>query len=499
MVIIKFNNTLKAIWGMLHMVNKLSVTIISCMALAFTAAVHADEATTDQPNIVLIFADDAGYADFGFQGSQVMQTPNLDKMAAGGVRFSQGYVSDATCGPSRAGLMTGKYQQRFGYEEINVPGFMSPNSALDGAEMGLPVDQVTMADYLKQQGYQTAVFGKWHLGSADRYHPLNRGFDEFLGFRGGDRSYYPYPKGFAKNDSLTLTDKKLERGLGHFEEREGYITDILGKEAAQFIETNQHKPFFVYLAFNAVHTPLEAEPKDLAKFPQLSGKRQELAAMTLAMDRASGYVLDKLTELGLEKNTIVVFTNDNGGPTDKNASNNAPLAGTKSNQLEGGIRVPFVIRWPQRIAANKQFDYPVTTLDLLPTFYAAAGGKALAKDIDGVDLLPFINGQNSARPHPQLFWKKETRAVIRQDDWKLIRYPDRPAELYDLATDIGEQHDLASQQPEKVKMMFKDLFKWELSLERPLWLLKREYEKYDLDRMDKYRLPAKQQLPTKQQ
>lgn len=446
----------------------------------------------EKPNVILIFADDAGYGDFGFQGSSTIKTPRLDELAQGGVRFTQGYVSDSTCGPSRAGLMTGKYQQRFGYEEINVPGYMSQNSALDGAEMGLPLDQKTMADYLKELGYKTAVFGKWHLGSADRFHPLNRGFDEFLGFRGGDRSYHAYTDKEFKTANTHFLDKKLEKNMGIYEEHTGYLTDVLGIEAAKFVEKNQHNPFFIYLAFNAVHTPMEALQMDFDKFPNLSGTRKELAAMTLAMDRATGYVLDALKKYNLEENTIVVFSNDNGGPSDKNASSNAPLAGTKSNQLEGGIRVPFLIRWPSTLKQNQEYHYPVSTLDLLPTFITAAGGD-VASSVDGVNLLPYLLGQNKNRPHPKMYWKKETRAVIRDMDWKLIRYPDRPAELFDLSKDIGEQNNLASQYPERVKKMFKDLFAWELTLERPRWLLKRKFEAYDINRMDKYRKPAAQQ------
>ncbi|WP_144208193.1 sulfatase [Shewanella donghaensis] len=482
----------KLLAGLVTLTSVLSLTAFA-PSNALAETVNAQD-KKQQPNIILIFADDAGFADFGFQGSKIMKTPHLDSIAEQGVVFSQGYVSDSTCGPSRAGLMTGKYQQRFGYEEINVPGYMSDNSALDGAEMGLPVDQTTMADYLKGQGYKTAIFGKWHLGSAERFHPLNRGFDEFLGFRGGDRSYYKYPENITSinNPDDIMYDKQLERGLGHFEEREEYLTDVLGKAAADFIDRNQQDPFFIYLAFNAVHTPLESEPDDLKQFPQLSGKQQELAAMTLAMDRATGYVTDKLKSLGLADNTIIVFTNDNGGPTDKNASSNAPLAGTKSNFLEGGIRVPFIMSWPAKIKPNQQFDYPVSTLDLLPTFVSAAGGIETVTDSDGVDLLPYITGNNKARPHKQMFWKKETRAVIREGDWKMIRYPDRPTELYNLANDIGEQTNLANDQPQRVISMYKDLFAWELTLERPRWLLKRKFEKYDMDRMDKYRLPASQ-------
>ncbi|RPD93362.1 sulfatase [Aureibaculum marinum] len=439
----------------------------------------------DKPNIILLFSDDAGYGDFGFQGSTVMKTPNLDKLAEQGITFTQGYVSASVCGPSRAGLMTGKYQQRFGYEEINVPGYMSENSKFLGDDMGLPLDQVTMADYLKKLGYTNAMFGKWHLGDADRFHPLKRGFDEFYGFRGGDRSYFAYkevPKGHL--------DKRMENGFGNFEEPKSYATDVFAEKAISFIERNKDRPFFVYLAFNAVHTPMEATEEDLKKFPNLKGKRKEVAAMTLALDRACGKVIDKLKELGLDENTIIVFSNDNGGPTDKNASINLPLSGTKSNQLEGGLRVPYVISWPKKLDKNITYTYPVSTLDLLPTFYAAGGGNTNdLKDIDGVNLLPYITGENKTRPHEKLYWKKENRGVYREGDWKFIRFPDRPAELYDMSKDTSELENLADKYPERVKEMYKKLFQWELTLERPMWMLKRKFEKNDIDRMDRYRTP----------
>ena len=438
-----------------------------------------------QPNIIFLFADDAGYADFGFHGSEVMKTPNLDKLAKQGVKFTQGYVTDAVCGPSRAGLMTGKYQQRFGYQEINVPNYMSENSKFLGDDMGLPLNQKTIADYLKKLGYKNAVYGKWHLGNADRFHPLKRGFDEFYGFRGGARSYFPY-----KDFKGVHHDNKMERNFEIFEEPNGYATDIFADEAVSFIEKNKDNPFFIYLAFNAVHTPMHAIEEDLKQFPNLIGKRKEVAAMTLALDRACGRVLDKLKELGLEDNTIIVFSNDNGGPTDKNASLNLPLSGTKSNHLEGGLRVPFLMKWPKKFKAGAVYDYPVSTFDLLPTFYAAGGGDvADLEDVDGVNLIPFVNGLNEARPHEDLFWKKEARAVYRQNDWKLIRFADRPAELYDVSKDITEQNNLAAKYPERVKSMFKKLFEWELTQERPLWMLQQKFEKYDIDRMDRYRTP----------
>lgn len=444
-------------------------------------------AEAEPPNIVLIFADDAGYADFGFHGSDTMRTPNLDQLANTGIRFTQAYVAHPTCGPSRAALMTGRYAQRFGYEENNVPGYMSPNSAALGDDMGLPLDQVTMADYLKSLGYTTAILGKWHLGNADRFHPLNRGFDEFVGFRGGARSYFPFANGEADRP-----ENRWEQGFGQYREHEGYLTDVLADEAVKFLERNADKPFFLYLSFTAVHAPMEATEADLAEFPELEGIRKTLAAMTLAMDRASGRVLDTLERLGIADNTIVVFTNDNGGPSDHNGSNNYPLAGVKSTHLEGGVRVPFLMRWPAGLEDVARYDKPISTLDLLPTFYAAGGGDVAEIDnIDGVNLLPYLSGDSDARPHETMYWKRDVRATVRDGDWKLLRFPDRPAELYNLADDIGEQRNLAEQHPDIVKDLYKKIFAWELTTERPRWLLQRKYEKLDLIHMDEYRIPSK--------
>lgn len=453
--------------------------------LSFSSTLLANS-TDQQPNIVFLFSDDAGYADFGFHGSKIMKTPNLDKLASQGMLFTQGYVTDPTCGPSRAGLITGKYQQKFGYEENNVPGYMSKNSAALGDEMGVPTNQVTMGEYLKELGYATAYYGKWHLGGADKFHPTKRGFDEFYGFRGGARSFWPYTATRKPHSHLDY----LERGFGFYQEHEGYLTDVLADETVDFIERQhkKNKPFFAFVSFNAVHTPMEATEADLAQFPELTGNRKIVAAMTLALDRASGVILDKLESLGIDDNTIVVFSNDNGGPTDKNASNNAPFSGTKSNHLEGGLRVPYIIKWPNKLPANTHYNYPVMTFDLLPTFYAAGGGDVnKLKDIDGVNLLPYITGENQQRPHDTLFWKKDVRATIRQGDWKLIRFPDRPAELYYVPNDTQEVENVAALHPEKVKTMFKRLFEWESTLERPRWLLKRKFENYDINRMDKYR------------
>ncbi|MGP1994325.1 sulfatase [Zobellia laminariae] len=437
----------------------------------------------DKPNIVFILSDDAGYADFGFQGSKEFKTPELDKFAKNSVLFTQAYVSAAVCGPSRAGLLTGKYQQKFGYEENNVPGLMSKNG-ITGDDMGLPLDQKIMADYLKEQGYKTAVFGKWHLGNADRFHPTKRGFDEFYGFRGGARSYMPY----GTENQLTRNEDRLERGFGEYEEYEGYLTDGLADEAISFMERNQKNPFFIYLAFNAVHTPMEAKEEDLAKLQGLTGKRKTLVAMAIAMDKACGKVLNRIKELGLDKNTLIVFTNDNGGPSDANESSNNPLSGTKANHLEGGIRVPFLMSWPGKLKPNTVYDNPISTLDLLPTFITAAGGNVSnIKGLDGVDLIPFLTENTTEKPHETLYWKKEARGAVRHNDWKLVRFPDRPAELYNIKEDISEVNDLAAEHPEKVRELYKMLFNWELTLERPLWQLERRFEGKAAERMDTYR------------
>lgn len=475
---------------MIDTLKRLGTALALMLAPALAQAQEGTPASLpERPNIVLLFSDDAGFADFGFQGSTVMQTPHLDRLAANGIRMTQGYVTDATCGPSRAGLMTGRYQHKFGYQEINVPGYMSQNSKLLGDDMGLPLDQKTMASYLKEQGYYTGLIGKWHLGEADRYHPLKRGFDEFYGFRGSERSFFSYdePGHFPPSNQGRL----IERGMGNFDEANGYLTDVFGDEAVGFIRRNHDKPFFLMLSFNAVHTPLDALEKDLAQFPKLEGRRKAIAAMTLSMDRAVGNVMAELKRHGLSDNTIVVFTNDNGGPTDKGAAFNWPLAGTKSNHLEGGIRVPFVVSWPAALPRGVDYDMPVSTMDLLPSFLAAAGGDpAGAGNFDGVNLLPFLQGRKQGRPHENLFWKKDVRAAVRHGDWKLIRYADRPAELFNLAEDIGEQNDLSAAHPEIARQLFTLIYQWELTHERPLWNLLQRYEKYDTDRMNRYRVPS---------
>lgn len=460
---------------------------VAWLCLAFVGISSLEAKSGGKPNIVLLFADDAGYGDFGFHGSHHFKTPHLDKLADSGVLFSSFYVTGATCGPSRAGMLSGMYQQRFGFEEINVPGIMSESSKLLGDEMGLPTHFKTMGDHMQNLGYRTAVFGKWHMGVADRYHPLERGFDEFYGFRGGARSFFPYTEAQKK---ATAHENYIERNFEDYQEHERYLTDSLADETCAFIDRNKEQPFFAYVSFNAVHTPMHPDPNDADTFPELEGTRRKVAQMTLSMDRACGQIVDKLKELGLYENTIIVFSNDNGGPMDKNGSSNYPFSGVKGTQLEGGIRVPGFVVWPSVLDAGKVYDEPVTTLDLTPTFVKAGGGDPAAlKDLDGVDLVPFLTGEVDGRPHETLYWKMEGRGAIREGDWKLLRFPDRPAELFNLVEDPGEQNDKAIEKPEMVKELYRKLFAWEMELERPLFLLRRAEEGWSSRRADQFRQP----------
>lgn len=457
-----------------------ALTVSLCL-FCFTSQASSE----DRPNIVLLFADDAGYGDFGFQGSRHFKTPNLDQLAKSGVRLTQMYVTGETCGPSRAGLLTGIYQQKFGYEEINVPGIMSDHSKLLGDEMGLPTHLKTVGNYLQDLDYKTAIFGKWHMGVADRYHPLKRGFDEFYGFRGGARSFFAY-----KDPKATRHENLMERNFAQYKEHDGYLTNVLADETCDFIQRNHNQPFFAFVSFSAVHAPMEADPQDKDTFPQLEGTRRTAAQMMLSMDRACGKIVDKIDELGLRENTIIVFSNDNGGPMDRNGSSNFPLSGVKGTQLEGGIRVPGIVSWPAKLEPQSVYDFPVTTLDLIPTFVQSAGGNAaVLEGLDGVDLVPFLTGANDQAPHETLHWKMETRGSIRSGNWKLLRYPDRPAELFDIAYDCGEQNDLANSHPEIVKSLFRKHFEWEMKLQRPIFMLRRQEEAYSARRTDQFRKP----------
>jgi len=446
---------------MKHFVRILSAGVL-LMALCFISY-----AQTSRPNIVVIVADDMGYADIGPYGSKDIPTPNLDALARDGVRFTDAYVSGPYCSPTRAGLLTGRYPQRFGHEYNLLPNFVAAHS-----EAGLPLSEKTMADRLRAAGYSTALFGKWHLGSAPRFHPMERGFEEFFGFLDGGHSYM----------SPTVTERNpLFDGRKHVAEP-AYLTDVLADRAVEYINRKRDKPYFLYLAFNAVHTPMEATEKYLKRFENIKdNRRRTYAAMLSAMDDGIGKALD-----AIDDNTLVFFFSDNGGPTTAggpNGSSNAPLKGSKRTTWEGGVRVPFIVKWKGRIPAGATYSRPVIQLDVLPTALAAAGIKLDANNkFDGVNLLPFISRRGSARPHDTLYWRTGGMMAIRKGDWKLLRmtdaaYTEQPyvigdlsaLQLYNLSDDISEAKNLAAANPKKVKELAADWTRWAKSLGTPAW------------------------------
>ena len=418
-------------------------TAILCVLCAAVPQLRAaDTSATARPNILFIVGDDMGYADVGFHGCREIPTPNLDALAASGVRFTSGYVSGPYCSPTRAALFTGRYQSRFGHE-FNPAG-----------RQGMPLTETTIADRLKAAGYVTGLVGKWHLGAAPAMRPPQRGFDEFYGFLGGAHSYVN-AAGVLRGDEQV---KELD-----------YTTDAFGREAVAFIERHRARPWFLYLAFNAVHTPMQATDD------------------RLAMDEAIGRVRKKLVEAGLEKDTLVLFISDNGGPTmpdtTVNASRNDPFRGSKRTTLEGGVRVPFILSWPGHVKPGV-FGLPVIQIDAHATALAVAGltPQPEAWKLDGVNLLPFLSGEKTSAPHDALYWRFGEQMAIRAGDYKLVRYDNNAdtltgknnqgvtaAMLYNLASDPGETRDLAATMPDKVKALQAKWDAWNVGNVKPLW------------------------------
>jgi arylsulfatase A-like enzyme len=441
---------------------RLVLSFVVLVALATSTAAQEKR----KPNVIILLADDLGFADLGLHGNKDIATPHIDSLAANGARCTNGYVTCPVCSPTRAGLLTGRYQQRFGHE------FNPAMLRFGGAGQGLPLDQKTIADYLRAAGYATALFGKWHLGEEDAYHPLQRGFHEFFGFLTGAHSYLDADDPNA-GPLLRGKDKtNLDR----------YLTDQLAAEAARFIERQKANPFFIYLSFNAVHTPMHAPEETKRLFAkEKDEQRQTYLAMLKKLDDAVGTVLAKLRELNLEEDTLIFFLSDNGGPTTKfssNGSRNSPLRGSKGDTWDGGIHVPFLVQWKGKIPAGTTFPHPVISLDLAATALAAAGTHSGSVKLDGVDLVPHLTGKNQSVPHDSLYWRFGAQMAIRQGDWVLVRpslgtkeYENvsKHAMLYNLAQDIGQEKDVSAQNPERVRAMQADWDRWSASLAQPRW------------------------------
>lgn len=425
-----------------------SLILLASPLLVFEATATASE-RSKRPNILVILTDDQGYEDAGFQGSADIKTPHLDTLARSGVIFTDAHVTSTVCSPSRAGLLTGRYQQRFGHE-ANLPP----------PEMGTDLSEVTLAEVLQQHGYRTALSGKWHQGLGERYRPHNRGFDDFRGFLGGSRSYFPAD--YKEGHPGAMWDNRE-----HTPFREGYLTDRQGEDTLDFLERAKNEPFFIFLSFLAPHTPMEATEEDLRRFE--GHPRQIYAAMMWAMDRAVGRVVQRLEEQGELENTLIFFLSDNGGSY-FNDSSNGPWKGWKGNKYEGGHRVPFFVTWQGTIEGGRTFDGLTSALDIFPTSLAAAGiEETPGKPLDGVNLLPYLISGKEGAPHQTLFFRKEDGAAVRDGSWKLIRLQDHGYVLYDLEGDPGETKSLTEENRERFLSMKSDLEAWETGLVAPWW------------------------------
>lgn len=445
------------------MIQKFFITAASVLCVVVVIAQPKLSQKEKKPNIVFILSDDAGYADFSFQSDRLIPTPNIDRIADEGVKFTNGYVTGAVCSPSRAGILTGINQVEFGYV-YNLP---------DG-NLGLPVSQKLMGEYLKPLGYSTGIVGKWHEGTEPQFHPNKRGFDYFWGFLRGNS---PYFNGLAKEVE--------ENGMPVPASSIPYMTDAIGEKSIQFIEKHAKEPFFLYVAFNAPHTPMHAKPELLQKYRNQfdSEGRAINAAMTKSLDENVGKIVSKLKELNLLDNTLIIFTSDNGGEIagknnkgedlPQNYSNNYPLRGRKAGPYEGGIRVPMLMMWKGKVKPGLVFNSPVSTLDFLPTFLTAAGAKTEKfPQLKGIDLVKqtTMSGNKNIAPRP-FYWYigYNDTGMMRLDNYKMIFSANKNPELYDLNSDIGETTDLYQSKPE-VANKLGDLYKsWRKKLPTPLW------------------------------
>ncbi len=445
----------------LRIIAALAVWVVSL----FGSAGMAQTLSENRPNIVILFSDDAGYADFGFQpccSDEMKQlTPNIDRVAKEGVRMTNAYMSGCVCAPSRAGLMTGRYQQRFGFDNNLPPGFRG----------GLDLGEQLCSQRIKRLGYQTGLIGKWHLGYPPAYQPNSRGYDSFYGVLQGSRDYFPIDNPSPHRvilDNVTPTPES------------GYVTDRFGDAACKFIKSNVDRPFFLFVSFTSPHSPLQPKPEDLDRVAHIRSKRRAAyAGLIVSLDDNVGRILDCLDQTGLTDKTLVVFTNDNGGQTQSGAVN-APLRGRKGMLYEGGVRVPWAMRWPQNIPAGSVIDDPVIALDLLPTMIEVAGGKVDPQwDLDGISLRDRIVGNVDQIPDRPLYWRingSTGNRAMREGDWKLYesRADNESPQLFQLSDDIGESNDVAQKYPDRVRSMQKSMDAWESGMVEPRWKFRRK-------------------------
>tara|TARA_R110002073_G_scaffold154287_6_gene309357 strand:+ start:498 stop:1907 length:1410 start_codon:yes stop_codon:yes gene_type:complete len=436
-------------------------------ALVAIVSLYGNLTANDRPNIIVIVADDLGFSDVGFNGCKEIPTPHLDELAQSGIVFDSGYASHPYCSPSRAGLLTGRYQQRFGHE-CN-PGFSD-----DGSSDGLPLSETLLSNLLQDNGYQTSCIGKWHLGDDPKFWPNERGFDEWFGFSGGGMSYW------GDTGNKSPEHGVLRNGEVVAKSELSYLTDDFSSEAVSFVERNQSNPFFMYLAYNAPHAPDQVTREHLKKTEHIEyGGRAVYGAMVAAMDEGIGRVTAKLKELNLRDNTLIFFYSDNGGRTEHAV--NFPYRGHKGMLFEGGIRVPFCVSWPAQIPGDQRYDNPITALDIFPTALAAAEVETPESlQLDGVNLLPFLkhNDQHDdeTMPHQTLFWRYAVGNdrygyAVRDGDHKLVYSVYKSKHLlFDIAHDPWEREDLSATKPAMVKKLVTKYEKWQQEMMPPRWL-----------------------------
>ena len=419
-----------------------------CFSTLFSCSIESDS----KPNIIIILADDAGYSDFGFMGSDEIKTPNIDQLALDGVTFNNAYVSASVCSPSRAGLLTGMYQQRFGHEcnlDSDVNNSFDPN-------------QITIAEALKTEGYNTGLIGKWHLGDKTQNHPLKNGFDYFWGFISGARNYFYDPNEKSRNSIRNVVENYSETNF------EGYLTDVLGDKAVSFIDKNNQSntPFFLFLSFNAPHTPMQAKNEVLEKFKD--NPRRVYASMMWSMDEAIGNVIEGLKENNQYDNTIIYFLSDNGAAMSNDASP-FPFKGWKGNQYEGGIKTPMIMTWKNKIKSNTQFDGFISALDIFKTSLEVSNvNKEFMMNADGKNIMNYLNDNNIKNEN--LFWRKDKMATVRSGDYKLIRLNDTSTVLYNIKKNYFEDFDLKINESQVHDSLLKLLSSWENTLIDPNWI-----------------------------
>ena len=424
------------------------ILIFGCISILLSCSSKTDS----KPNVIIILADDAGYSDFGFMGSDEIKTPNLDQLALDGVTFNNAYVSASVCSPSRAGLLTGMYQQRFGHEcnlDSDVNNSFDPN-------------QITIAEALKTEGYSTGLIGKWHLGDKKQNHPLNNGFDYFWGFISGARNYFYDPNEVNRNSIRNVVENYSQTKF------DGYLTDVLGDKAISFIDKNyqSNNPFFLFLSFNAPHTPMHAKKEVLEKFKD--NPRKVYASMMWSMDEAIGNVIESLKENNQYDNTIIYFLSDNGAAMSNDASP-FPFKGWKGNQYEGGIKTPMIMTWKNKIKSNTQFDGFISALDIFKTSLEVSNvNKDLMIKADGKNIMNYLN--DNTITNENLFWRKDKMATVRSGNYKLIRLNDTSTVLYNIENNYFEDIDLKMKELYVHDSLLNMLSKWEMSLIEPNWI-----------------------------